>query len=77
MAPEDVVDGRITQPVTQIVQGADDAVVAPGRVFLDQLEDEFFEFKIKGWLTEGIETLKSPHGSILPTASPEFFGSTG
>src|SRR5882724_4689416 len=54
IAMANVVDGRITQRVSQIVQGTDDPVAAPGRVLLEQPEDEFFEFRIHGWSTEGI-----------------------
>ena len=46
VAPANVINARITQRVTQVVQGPDDAVATPSRVFLDQLEDEFFEFRI-------------------------------
>jgi hypothetical protein len=48
----DVVDGRIAHGVTDIVQGSDDAVAAPSRVFFDQLDDKLFELRIQGRPTE-------------------------
>ena len=38
----DVVDGRITDGESEIVQGPNNTVATPGRGFLDQLDDEFF-----------------------------------
>jgi hypothetical protein len=60
VAVADVVDRRIAQRVSQIVQGTDDAVTAPGRVFFDQLDDELFKFRIHGWSTERICPGKGP-----------------
>ena len=54
VAPANVVDSRITQRVTQIVQGTHDPVAAPSRVLLDQPQDELFEFRIHGWSTQWI-----------------------
>ena len=60
VAVANVVDGRIAQRVAKIVQSSDDAVAAPRRIFLDQLQNQFFESRIHGWPTEGIRPGKGP-----------------
>src|ERR1035437_5481640 len=60
VAAANVVDGRITHRIAEIVQGPDDAVAAPGWIFFDQFEDEFFEFGTHGWPTDGIGSGKGP-----------------
>ena len=54
IAVADVVDRRTTQHVTQIGQGTDDAVAGPRRILFDQLEDEFFKFRVHGRPTDRI-----------------------
>jgi hypothetical protein len=68
IALANVVNGRIAQRVTQIVQGTHDPVAAPGRVLFDQLENELFEFWIHGWSTERICSGKGP---LLGDEHPE------
>ena len=48
----DGVAGRITHGVTAIVQGSDDAVAAPSRIFFDQLDEKLFELRIQERPTE-------------------------
>lgn len=43
-AAADVVAGRIADLASEIVLGTDDALADPGRVFLDQFDDEFSSF---------------------------------
>ena len=54
VAAADVVDGGIADLKSEIVQGTDDTVAAPRRVFLDQFNDEFFKFGIHGRSADGI-----------------------
>ena len=54
MAMADVVDGRITQLESEIVQGSHDALAPPGWIFLEQFDHEFLQRRIDGWSTEGI-----------------------
>lgn len=46
VAAADVVDGRLTQRKAQIVRSPDNAIATPTRVFLEQFDDELFEFRI-------------------------------
>ena len=46
VAVADVVDGRITDAESGIIQGPNHTIASPSRIFLDQFEDEFFQFRI-------------------------------
>ena len=67
----DVVDGRIAQLKSEIVQGTDDAVAAPGRVLLDQFDDEFLNFRSHRRSTDGIGLGKGPLFGDEDTEPPE------
>ena len=46
VAVANVVDGRITHLDSEVVLGAHDPVAAPGRIFLDELDNELLQFQI-------------------------------
>jgi hypothetical protein len=56
----DVVDGRIAQSVAEIIQGPDDAVATPTRIFPEHFDDELFEFRIYRRSADGICSGKGP-----------------
>ena len=60
VAAADVVDGRIAHLESEIVQGTRDAFAAPGWVFLDQFDDEFFKCQIHARSTDWIGPGKGP-----------------
>src|ERR1017187_5665055 len=60
MALADVVDGRIAHLESQIGQRTHDALAAPGWVFLEQCDNEFFQFRIHGRSTDRISPGKGP-----------------
>src|SRR5450432_1329020 len=59
-AVADVVDGRIAQLESEIVQGTHDALAAPGWIFLEQFDHELFQRRIDGWSTDGVGPGKGP-----------------
>ena len=60
IALADVVDGRIAHLESQIGQRTHDALAAPGWVFLEQCDNEFFQFRIHAWSAGWIGPGKSP-----------------
>src|ERR1017187_7475293 len=60
LATRDVVDGRIAHLESQIGQRTHDALAAPGWVFLEQCDNEFFQFRIHGRSTYRISPGKGP-----------------
>ena len=60
MATRDVVDGRIAHLESQIGQRTHDALAAPGWVFLEQCDNEFFQFRLHGRSTDRISPGKGP-----------------
>src|ERR1017187_5166805 len=60
IAMTDVVDGRIAHLESQIGQRTHDALAAPGWVFLEQCDNEFFQFCIPGRSTSRIGPGKGP-----------------
>src|ERR1017187_8809369 len=60
LATRDVVDGRIAHLESQIGQRTHDALAAPGWVFLEQCDNEFFQFCIHGRSTYRISPGKGP-----------------
>ena len=56
----DVADGRIAHLESQIGQRAHDALAAPGWVFLEQCDNEFFQFRVHAWSTDRISPGKGP-----------------
>src|ERR1022692_2804845 len=59
-AVADVVDGRIAQLESEIVQGTHDALAAPGWIFLEQFDHEFLQRRIDGWSTDGVGPGRGP-----------------
>src|ERR1022692_1526142 len=59
-AVADVVDGRIAQLESEIVQGTHDALAAAGWIFLEQFDHEFLQRRIEGWSTDGVGPGKGP-----------------
>src|ERR1017187_2167102 len=60
LATRDVVDGRIAHLESQIGQRTHDALAAPGWVFLEQCDNEFFQFRLHGRSTDRISPGKGP-----------------
>ena len=60
IALADVVDGRIAHLESQIGQRTHDALAAPGWVFLEQCDNEFFQFRLHGRSTHRISPGKGP-----------------
>src|ERR1022692_1703620 len=70
-AVADVVDGRIAQLESEIVQGTHDALAAPGWIFLEQFDHEFLQRRIDGWSTDGVGPGKGPLLGDQDTEPPE------
>src|ERR1022692_2461458 len=60
IAMTDVVDGRIAHLESQIGQRTHDALAAPGWVFLEQCDNEFFQFRLHRRSTYRISPGKGP-----------------
>src|SRR5450755_4968534 len=75
IALADVVDGRIAHLESEIGQRTHDALAAPGWVFLEQCNNEFFQRRIDGWSTEGIGPGKGPLFGDQDTEPTESVGS--
>src|SRR5450755_755051 len=60
IALADVVDGRIAHLESEIGQRTHDALAAPGWVFLEQCDNEFFQFRIHGRSTHRMGPGKGP-----------------
>src|ERR1017187_2320052 len=73
-AVADVVDGRIAQLESEIVQGTHDALAAPGWIFLEQFDHEFLQRRIDGWSTDGVGPGKGPLLGDQDTEPPESSG---
>src|ERR1017187_5909726 len=74
--PRGLVLGKVHfRSESEIVQGSHDALAAPGWIFLEQFDHEFFQRRIDGWSTEGIGPGKGPLFGDQDTEPTEGIGS--
>ena len=61
MALEDVANRLVTNGVAQMPQGAGNAIIPPGTMFLRHADDQYLHLLGRGWAPEGLTLRRAVH----------------